>query len=105
LVFDERAVVEATIELFLSVRKVVPGALADTGRPTTANIKTLRANASDPPIAARRARKVSGDVIRRHAASKKPVPIWPVCPCIFFMLQCSSANITGPSTWAQQRPN
>jgi hypothetical protein len=57
LVFDERAVVEATIGLPFSVRNVVPGAVAETGSATTANVKTLNTNASDPPMAARRARR------------------------------------------------
>jgi hypothetical protein len=56
LFFDERAVVESTIDAFLSVSAVAPGELADTGSTTTANVKTLRAIASDPAIAARRAR-------------------------------------------------
>jgi hypothetical protein len=38
LVFDERAVVEATIGLPFSVRNVVPGAVAETGNATTANV-------------------------------------------------------------------
>ncbi|MGA2969896.1 MAG: hypothetical protein ABSE75_08830 [Acidimicrobiales bacterium] len=70
LVWAGSAVVDATIAPFLSVRNVVPGALADTGSATTAKVRTLSANASDPPIAARRARFVSGNVIRRHTETE-----------------------------------
>ena len=88
LSFVVRAVVEATFELFPSVRNVVPGEVAATGITTTANIKTLRAIASDALMTAQRARrrdKASGEVIRRVVWLKKPGHTWPVCPCILFM--------------------